>query len=61
MILNSDSEASLEDVEPDSDDDVKSTHEKGYDSDKDPAWRPHHNPSSQVDLFTMFSSTHRIN
>jgi len=45
-----DSEESPDDVEPDSDDDVKSTHEKGYDSDKDPAWRP--NVATQVTMFT---------
>lgn len=43
------SEESLDDVEPDSDDDAKSTHARGYDSDKDPAWNPHQ--STQVTMF----------
>jgi hypothetical protein len=42
IIFNSDSEESPDDVEPDSDDDRRSTHEKGYDSDKDPVWKPNH-------------------
>lgn len=52
IIFNSDSEESPDDVEPDSDDDVRSTHEKGYDSDKDPAWKPNH--ITQVGCFSSF-------
>jgi hypothetical protein len=37
IIFDSDDE--MDDVEPDSDD-ARSTHEHGYDSDKDPAWKP---------------------